>query len=85
LSHEHHAHAHSHGHAPDYGRVFLVGAAINLAYVAVEAGCGLASGSLALLADAGHNLADILALGLAWAASALGRRARERRATLLAQ
>jgi cobalt-zinc-cadmium efflux system protein len=72
LSHDHHAHAH--GHAADFGRAFAIGVGLNLAYVAVEAGYGLASGSLALLADAGHNLGDVLGLALSWAAAMLGRR-----------
>jgi cobalt-zinc-cadmium efflux system protein len=75
LSHDHHGHSHSHGHAaPDYGRAFAIGIALNLAYVAAEAGYGLAAGSLALLADAGHNLGDVLGLGLSWGAAMLGRR-----------
>jgi cobalt-zinc-cadmium efflux system protein len=77
LSHDHHAHAHSHGHslaASDYGRAFAIGIGLNLAYVAAEAGYGLAAGSLALLADAGHNLGDVLGLGLSWGAAVLGRR-----------
>jgi cobalt-zinc-cadmium efflux system protein len=76
LSHDHHAHHHSHGHAAagDYGRAFAIGIALNLIYVAAEAGYGLAAGSLALLADAGHNLGDVLGLALSWAAAVLGRR-----------
>jgi len=77
MSHDHHGHAHSHGHdhAPgDYGRAFAIGIALNLVYVAAEAGYGLAAGSLALLADAGHNLGDVLGLGLSWGAAMLGRR-----------
>ena len=58
----------------DFGRAFAVGIGLNLAYVAVEAGYGLAAGSLALLADAGHNLGDVLGLALSWGAAALGRR-----------
>ena len=75
MSHDHHGHSHSHAHAaPDYGRAFAVGIALNLAYVVAEAGYGLAAGSLALLADAGHNLGDVLGLGLSWGAAMLGRR-----------
>jgi cobalt-zinc-cadmium efflux system protein len=75
LSHDHHGHAHhQHGAAPDYGRAFAIGIALNLIYVVAEAGYGLAAGSLALLADAGHNLGDVLGLGLSWAAALLGRR-----------
>jgi cobalt-zinc-cadmium efflux system protein len=69
--------AHHHGHvhaAPDFGRAFAVGAVLNLAYVAAEAFYGVASHSLALLADAGHNLGDVLSLAAAWGASTLARR-----------
>src|SRR5258705_3529506 len=76
-AHDHGAHAHLHmrhnGH-PDYGRAFAFGIVLNLAYVAAEASIGALSGSLALLADAGHNLGDVLALGLSWGAAMLGRR-----------
>ncbi len=69
------AHAHNHSHAPaDYGRAFAIGVTLNLAFVLVEAGYGIASNSLALVADAGHNLSDVLALLLAWGASVLVRR-----------
>jgi cobalt-zinc-cadmium efflux system protein len=80
MSHDHHAHSHGHHHhhhhhaAPNYGRAFAIGIALNLAYVAAQAGFGLAAGSLALLADAGHNLGDVLGLGLSWGAALLGRR-----------
>ncbi|MGA8401339.1 MAG: cation diffusion facilitator family transporter [Stellaceae bacterium] len=73
MSHDHHAHAH-HREAMDFGRAFAIGIALNLAYVAAEAGYGVAAGSLALLADAGHNLGDVLGLGLSWGAALLGRR-----------
>jgi cobalt-zinc-cadmium efflux system protein len=70
-----HAH-HAHGHAPSsFGRAFAVGIALNLVYLAVEAGFGVAANSLALISDAAHNLGDVLALGAAWGAAALsGRR-----------
>jgi len=76
MSHDHDAHAHSHHHhaVADYGRAFAIGIALNLVYVAAEAGYGLAAGSLALLADAGHNLGDVLGLGLSWSAAVLARR-----------
>ena len=68
-------HNHAHSHAPaDYGRAFAVGIGLNVLYVAVEAGCGFWSGSLALLADAGHNLSDVAGLLLAWGGFALARR-----------
>lgn len=66
--------AHAHTHAPDFGRAFAWGVALNAAFVAAEAGFGLAADSLALLADAGHNAGDVLGLLLAWWADRLSRR-----------
>jgi cobalt-zinc-cadmium efflux system protein len=61
--------AHHHAHAPaNYGRAFAIGVVLNLAFVLVEVWYGWKSGSLALLADAGHNLSDVAGLLLAWAA-----------------
>jgi len=77
MEQDRHAHAvgHSHAHAHlDYGRAFAIGIALNLVYVVAEAAAGLISGSLALLADAGHNLGDVLSLSLAWGAAVLSRR-----------
>jgi cobalt-zinc-cadmium efflux system protein len=68
--HEHH----DHHDAIDFGRAFAIGIALNLIYVVAEAGYGLAASSLALLADAGHNLGDVLGLALSWGAAVLGRR-----------
>jgi cobalt-zinc-cadmium efflux system protein len=73
-----HAHAHGiggHGHAPStFGRAFAAGITLNLLYVAAEAFYGVTADSLALLADAGHNLGDVLSLAAAWAASMLATR-----------
>ncbi|HLJ09879.1 MAG TPA: cation diffusion facilitator family transporter [Planctomycetaceae bacterium] len=68
-----HAHAHSHSHrAPaSHYRAFAIGAALNLTFVGLEVAFGLWSHSVALLADAGHNLSDVLGLFLAWAAAYL--------------
>ena len=78
MAQHHHAsfaHRHDDGHAgSDYGRAFATGIGLNLAYVAVEAAIGVAAGSLALLADAGHNLGDVLGLAMSWGAAMLGRR-----------
>ena len=64
-----------HGHAPvSFGRAFAIGTALNLGFVVVEAVYGLTSGSMALLADAGHNLSDVLGLLIAWGASVLAKR-----------
>ena len=75
-SHGHdHGHAHGHSHAPaDFGRAFAIGIALNTAFVAVEAAFGYISGSMALVADAGHNLSDVLGLLIAWGASAAAKR-----------
>ena len=64
---------HSHAHS-NYGRAFAIGIALNLLYVGGEAVAGIASGSLALLADSGHNLGDVLGLSLSWGAALLSRR-----------
>ena len=71
MRHDHESHPHSaHGRpAAGYGRAFAIGIALNLAYVAAEAIAGIISGSLALLADAGHNLSDVLGLSLSWGAA----------------
>ena len=71
-----HSHGHGHSHAPtSHGMAFALGIALNLAFVAVEAGVGIVAGSMALVADAGHNLSDVLALVIAWGASVLAARA----------
>ena len=66
--------AHCHHHPAHYDRAFAVGIALNLVLVVGESAAGFLLGSLALLADAGHNLSDVLALGLAWSATLLARR-----------
>ena len=69
-SHSHDDIGHGHSHAPaDFGRAFAIGVLLNSAFVLIEAGFGLWSGSMALLADAGHNLSDVLSLLIAWGAS----------------
>ncbi len=79
-SHNHdHAHGNGgvsgHSHAPkDFGRAFAIGIALNTAFVIVEAVYGFLSGSMALIADAGHNLSDVLSLLLAWGASVAAKR-----------
>ena len=82
--HEHahaHAHAHAHGHVHAHGipadGVNLrmgIAVALNLVFVVVEGGFGFLSNSVALIADAGHNLSDVLGLVCAWGALLLGRR-----------
>lgn len=75
--HDHgHGHSHTaHSHAPkDFGRVFAVGIALNTGFVAAEAAFGFYANSIALLADAGHNLSDVLGLAVAWSAALLAKR-----------
>lgn len=70
-----HDHSHSHSHAPSsYGRAFCIGVILNSAFVVIEALYGFWSGSMALVADAGHNLSDVLALLIAWGASVMATR-----------
>lgn len=70
-----------HDHAPaDYNRAFAFGVVLNLAYIVAEVAYGIIGESLALLADAGHNLSDVLSLLFAWGATYLaGRKASARR------
>jgi cobalt-zinc-cadmium efflux system protein len=75
-AHAHASHSHSHQHGPaSYDRLFVTGITLNVVIVVVQVVFGLLAGSLALIADAGHNLSDVLALLLAWVATALSRRA----------
>jgi cobalt-zinc-cadmium efflux system protein len=86
MSH-HHSHGHDHGHhhhhpTPDgNGRAFGIAIALNTAFVAIEFVYGFIANSTALMADAGHNLSDVLGLGLAWGAALLTRSAPSRRFT----
>ncbi len=75
MGHDEHDHgAMGHSHAPkDFGRAFAIGTALNLGFVVVQATFGVLAHSLALLADAGHNLGDVLGLVLAWWASHLAK------------
>ncbi|HEY2124666.1 MAG TPA: cation diffusion facilitator family transporter, partial [Chthoniobacterales bacterium] len=61
---------HSHK-PPDFNRVFAFGVLLNVIYVIAQLGFGIFAHSLALIADAGHNIGDVLGLVLAWAASYL--------------
>ncbi len=79
MSHHHshnHAHCGGHHHAPpeNYSRAFLIAIALNSIYVAVEFAIGFIANSTALMADAGHNLSDVLGLLLALGATILGRK-----------
>ena len=69
-----HDHAAEHTGSHAFGLPFAVGIALNAAYVLIEAAAGFAIHSVALLADAGHNLGDVIALSAAWLAAWLGTR-----------
>jgi cobalt-zinc-cadmium efflux system protein len=82
--HDHsHAHDHGHNHAPgghhhapaSFGTAFAIGIALNTAFVVAEALFGYLGNSVALIADAGHNLSDVLGLVVAWLADHLSKRA----------
>ncbi|WFR95382.1 cation diffusion facilitator family transporter [Rhizobium tumorigenes] len=97
MAHDNHHHDHSHDHAHDshshasglghshapanFGKAFAVGVGLNIAFVLVEVIYGIASNSVSLLADAGHNLSDALGLGVAWAAVILAKRSPTQRFT----
>jgi cobalt-zinc-cadmium efflux system protein len=75
--HDHVGHVHGHGghdHAPaDFGRAFAIAAALNIALVVAQVVFGVLANSVALIADAGHNLGDVLGLLLAWGAHGMAR------------
>ena len=68
--------SHSHSHkVSNYNREFAIGITLNIVFVVIEAVYGVLAESLALIADAGHNLSDVLSLLLAWGASILATKA----------
>lgn len=77
--HDHgHSHAHGHHHHGDpntMGRAFAIAIVLNTAFVGIEFFYGFLANSTALMADAGHNLSDVLGLMLAWGAAILAKRA----------
>jgi len=85
VPHDHshsHTHDHAHAHAPaSFGRAFAIGISLNLGFVTVETVYGFLANSMSLLADAGHNLSDVLGLVVAWAAATMARRAASPRFT----
>ena len=77
-----HGFGHSHTHEPqNFGAAFAIGILLNTAYVGAEALWGVWAHSMSLLADAGHNLSDVLGLGAAWLAQHLAKRAPSARFT----
>jgi cobalt-zinc-cadmium efflux system protein len=78
----HHAHTgHSHSDPNNHGRAFTFAIALNTIFVLVEFTYGFIANSTALMADAGHNLSDVLGLILAWGAAILSRKAPSERYT----
>ncbi len=72
----------THDHSqPDYNRAFAIGVGLNAAYILLEVIFGLRANSLALLADAGHNLSDVLGLLISWSAHHLAQSEPTRRRT----
>ena len=69
-----HTHSHHHHEINNYNRSFSIGIALNVIFVIIEVGYGLAANSLALIADAGHNLSDVMSLLLAWGAYYLSKK-----------
>lgn len=69
------------GEPKSFGRAFAIGIALNLGYVLIEGGYGFVSNSMALIADAGHNLSDVLGLGIAWGAALVSKRLPTKRFT----
>ena len=77
-----HGHGHGHNHAPaNFGNAFAIGITLNVGFVVAEVIFGFLANSMSLLADAGHNLSDVLGLVLAWAASMMAKRAASPRFT----
>jgi cobalt-zinc-cadmium efflux system protein len=77
-SHDHSGHAHCHGYhhhgdPKSDGRTFVIAIALNAAFIGVELTYGFIAQSTALVADAGHNLSDVLGLLLSWGAALLSR------------
>ena len=70
----HHNHHHHTAPGSSHGKAFALGVVLNTGFVVLEATAGILSGSMALVADAGHNLSDVLGLLIAWAASILAAR-----------
>ena len=72
---------HAHSQQIDFGRAFAIGILLNTGFIGVEVVFGLLSHSLTLLADAGHNLSDVMGLLIAWGATSLERRGPTQRFT----
>ncbi|MFL6761995.1 MAG: cation diffusion facilitator family transporter [Sphingomicrobium sp.] len=74
-------HSHHHHHHDDYSRAFAIGITLNVGFVVIETVFGFFANSMSLLADAGHNLSDVLGLVVAWAGAVMAKRAASPRFT----
>ena len=81
MTHDHHHHGPRGLAAGQFDRAMAIGVVLNVVFVAVELAAGFLAGSLALVADAGHNAGDVVGLLLAWGAAWLSRRPPSRRYT----
>jgi cobalt-zinc-cadmium efflux system protein len=84
--HHHHGHGHGHDHhhhhgGDDFTRAFALGIALNAAIVVIEFVYGFMANSMALVADGGHNLSDVLGLVVGWAGAVMAKRSPSRRFT----
>ncbi|MEQ9509794.1 MAG: cation diffusion facilitator family transporter [Alloalcanivorax xenomutans] len=81
--HAHHGHEHGHSHqAPaSYGKAFVIAISLNVGFTVVEFIYGFLAQSSALMADAGHNLSDVLGLVVAWVGVLLARKIPDQRFT----
>jgi cobalt-zinc-cadmium efflux system protein len=77
-----HGHSHAHSHEPaNYGFAFGFGIILNVIFITIEVVYGILGNSLALVADAGHNLSDVLGLAISWVAVWLGKKAPTKKRT----
>jgi cobalt-zinc-cadmium efflux system protein len=76
-----HSHSHAHHHGTDFSRAFALGILLNVAIVLLELVGGVLSGSMALIADAGHNLSDGLGLVVGWAGAVMAKKSPSSRFT----
>ena len=81
-SHDHHHHHHHHHHGGgDLSRAFAIGILLNATIVLLEIVYGILANSMALVADGGHNLSDVLGLVVGWAGAVMAKRSPSRRFT----
>jgi cobalt-zinc-cadmium efflux system protein len=72
--HSHSHHKHDHAVPTNYSQAFIIGFILNAGFVVTEFGFGFFSNSVSLIADAAHNLSDVLGLVISWVAILVSRR-----------